>query len=102
MEAIVPINEIEINLVVNENWQQAKQVSCYWFRDNCTCDICHLPISGRHMIDGKLRNSFMFGLMCASCHSIYGDGFGEGQGQLYTHLINGKWLLTFGFCDAPL
>jgi hypothetical protein len=51
------------------------------------------------MIDGKLRNSFEFGLMCASCHNKVGVGFGEGKGQLYTHLTNGQWIMTFGFSE---
>jgi hypothetical protein len=65
MEAISPMNKIEIELMLKENWQQAKSVNCFWWEDHCKCDICHNQIMGRHMIDGKLRNSFISGLMCA-------------------------------------
>ncbi|MEI8048514.1 MAG: hypothetical protein WCI92_14115 [Bacteroidota bacterium] len=99
MEAKAPTNKIEISLVTKENWEKAQEVRCFWWDDNCKCDICKKQLSGRHMIDGKLRNSFEFGLMCASCHNTVGDGFGEGKGQLYTHLIDGQWIMTFGFSE---
>jgi hypothetical protein len=35
--------------------------------------------------------------MCAICFDKHGEGIRWGTGQLYTHLKNGKWLLTAGF-----
>lgn len=97
MEALAPTSRFETALVSNEDWDKAQTTDCYWYQDDNVCDICKQPIIGRHMIDGKLRGSFMWGLMCASCHQSHGDGLGGGHGQLYSHLLNGKWLLTCGF-----
>ena len=52
------------------------------------------------MIDGIRSNFFEFALMCPKCHKNYGDGFGEGKGQLYTKLTNRSWLLTYGFTES--
>ena len=102
MEAIKPQGELEKRLIKKENWKLANDINSYWHEDSCKCDICKSTIGGRHMIDGKLANSFEFALMCPRCHKERGSGFGEGKGQLYTKLINLKWLLTFGFTDHQL
>lgn len=102
MEAKEPKDALERRLIKKENWKIAKSVNCNWQEDNCNCDICKTKITGRHMVDGKLSDSFEFGLMCAQCHNKKGNGFGEGKGQLFTKLLNGKWLMTLGFTDDQM
>lgn len=102
MQATEPKNATEKRLMKKENWKLADIVDAYWMEEECRCDICHNKISGRHMIDGKRSGILEFALMCAQCHSSYGEGFGEGKGQLYTHLVSGKWLQTFGFTEYQL
>ncbi len=92
-----PTSSIEERLMKKENWKLAREFELYWSEDDCVCDICNAKISGRHMIDGIVYNSFEFALMCPFCHYTKGDGFGEGKGQLYTKTNDNQWLLTYGF-----
>ena len=98
----LPQNAIEKRLLKKENWKTATLVECYWHENECSCDFCKSKITGRHLIDGKVRDSYEFGLMCPQCHSAKGEGFGEGKGQLYTRTKNNKWLLTLGFTSEQL
>jgi hypothetical protein len=100
MKAKEPKDSSEKSLMKKENWKLAEAIDCNWHEEDCTCDICHQRITGRHMIDGIRSNFFEFALMCPKCHKNYGDGFGEGKGQLYTKLTNGSWLLTYGFTES--
>ena len=102
MEAIEPKNALEKRLAKKEKWEIATSVNCYWFEDDCICNLCDCKIIGRHMIDGILSNSYEFALMCPDCHRRKGNGFGVGKGQLYTKLKNGKWLQTLGFLDEQI
>ncbi len=63
------------------------------------CDICNTPLAGhRFMIDGNTQpGGCMWACMCARCFQKTGEGIGWGQGQLYTQLENGDWLMTAGF-----
>jgi hypothetical protein len=97
-----PIGPIEIRLMKKEKWKLAEAIQCYWHEDDCYCDFCKAKITGRHLIDGKVRGSFEFGLMCPKCHSAKGEGFGEGKGQLFTRTNNQGWILTFGFTSDQL
>lgn len=102
MRAIKPKNPTEERLMKKEDWRRAATIDNYWFENNCTCDFCHNTITGRHMIDGAVGDGFQFALMCPNCHKIRGNGFGAGKGQLYTKLLDGQWLQTFGFTQDQL
>jgi len=97
-----PQDAFEKRLMKKENWKLANKVECYWHENECSCDLCKKKITGRHLIDGKVGDSFEFALMCPSCHSTKGNGFGEGKGQLFTRTKDKKWLLTFGFTSDQL
>lgn len=97
-----PIGIRGLYLMKKENWTMAHRVECYWFEDECSCDICGKRIIERHMIDGKRAGSSEFALMCAWCHKKEGGLFGDGLGQLYTRMNSNRWLLTFGFTDDQL
>lgn len=97
MAAKEPQNAIEKKLMAQENFEVATKLGRYWHEDKTTCDICKVKITGRHMIDGKLHGVAEFALMCPKCHQAKGSGFGDGKGQLYTKIEQGKWLMTYGF-----
>ncbi len=97
MAAKEPQNAIEKKLMAQENFEVATKLGRYWHEDKTTCDICKIKITGRHMIDGKLHGVAEFALMCPKCHQAKGSGFGDGKGQLYTKIEQGKWLMTYGF-----
>lgn len=60
------------------------------------CDICKSEMSeDRFMIDGSLKGSGDWKIMCSACFSRHGTGIGIGQGQLYRHERRG-WLLVGG------
>jgi hypothetical protein len=102
MQAKEPKDALEKRLMKKENWKLATKVDCYWQQDVCYCDFCKKQITGRHLIDGVLSDSYDFALMCPKCHKDRGDGFGEGKGQLYTRTRSGKWLLSFGFISDQI
>jgi hypothetical protein len=102
MNARKPQNPAEERLMKKEDWQRATIIDSYWCEEDCTCDFCRRKITGRHMIDGVVGDSFQFALMCPQCHKVRGNGFGSGKGQLYTKLSDGQWLQTFGFTQDQL
>jgi hypothetical protein len=96
MEAIKPTTKIEVKLMLKEDWEKAKKQLSFWPENFVTCEVCNKRMRGRHFIHGFIEKNVEFINMCPQCHNDYGNGLGEGKGQLYTRLINGKWLLSFG------
>ena len=47
-----------------------------------SCQICEQPIT-ESFIDGRLRGTGSWAIMCPDCHSDHGIGIGTGRGQLY-------------------
>jgi hypothetical protein len=96
-----PNNAIEEHLMTVEELSLAMRINCYWDETSVAkdyfCDLCNSKIIGRHLIDSKLCDSNTWALMCPTCHTLKGSGFGEGKGQLYTRTVDNKWLLTQGF-----
>ena len=45
------------------------------------CDLCHDDLEDS-FIDGKTKYG-PWGIMCSTCHEIYGCGLGLGLGQKY-------------------
>lgn len=56
------------------------------------CDLSGEPITDT-FIDGAIRNG-SWGLLCPSCHELYGIGLGIGRGQRYGKLSDGRWIKT--------
>jgi hypothetical protein len=48
------------------------------------------------MVDGRFRDSVVWGCMCADCFGFRGEGLGWGVGQLYLRNAEG-WLQVAGF-----
>lgn len=102
MNPVKPTNNREKLYKRKENWEAAEAVDNYWLSGANTCEFCEQPF-GRHMIDGLVKGmGLRFALMCAPCHSFRGSGFGEGKGQLYTRLDDGRFIQTFGFTPVQL
>ena len=49
------------------------------------CEICSVPLKGT-FIDGRVKITGLWAVMCAPCHVIHGIGLGTGKGQLYNIL----------------
>jgi hypothetical protein len=102
----LPVNEIEEQLMTMEDLEIAAKVKCYLNslgnKVDYQCDLCESKIVGRHLIDGKLRYSDMWAIMCPTCFSTKGSWFGIGVGQLYSKTDKDKWLLTCGFTADQL
>lgn len=73
--------------------------SAFYLNPPKRCDICHSPFADkRFMIDGVVTGTGGTGAsMCAKCFAQRGTRIEWGQGQLYTQLKNGYWLMTGGF-----
>jgi len=95
-----PRNDAEIKLMRFENLAVGLQHDDIYFNAPEVCDICKKPLADkRFMIDGNFKpGGCLWGCMCARCFLEVGEGIGWGRGQLYTHLENGEWLMTAGFC----
>ena len=52
-----------------------------WFGEVKDCELCHKPF-GEYFIDGKTVMG-PWGLMCETCHFLFGCGLGQGRGQKY-------------------
>lgn len=60
---------------------------------NCDADACGVPID-KVFIDGRTATG-RWGILCKTCHGIYGVGLGTGRGQKY-ELINNTWVKVEG------
>ncbi len=45
------------------------------------CQICYNPIIDK-FVHGKTKHGYLAS-MCPICHSVYGQGIGEGRGEEY-------------------
>jgi len=69
----------------NKIWSGAKPI----------CDLCQRDLSDEGaFVNGRLLGSRQWGLMCLSCFSDEGAGFGEGNGQLYLLNFSDDWILV--------
>jgi len=60
-------------------------------------ELCGCLLSNeKYMVDGKVKNSFGWAIMCPDCAAFCGEGVGWGTGQLYLRDDSG-WLLVGGF-----
>lgn len=63
-----------------------------------TCDLCGQSFAKRaFFVDGRLRNSLMWANMCSGCFLQRGEGLGYGDGQLFAHMTDGRWLCVAGW-----
>jgi hypothetical protein len=53
-----------------------------WLSPREACDLCHIDISDKPFVDGKLVGG-PWALMCEACHRQFGIGLGTGRGQRY-------------------
>jgi hypothetical protein len=61
------------------------------------CNLCGCLLSEeKYMVDGRIRETSVWGRMCADCFSFRGEGLGWGAGQLYLRQ-GGDWLQVAGF-----
>ncbi|TFW00635.1 hypothetical protein E4K72_15215 [Oxalobacteraceae bacterium OM1] len=64
------------------------------------CGECGCALADRGIaIDGRLRDSFMWGNFCAACYARVGSGIGVGHGQVYARQPNGDWRQIAGFSE---
>lgn len=62
------------------------------------CGLCDVELDQCGlMVDGRLKGSLMWGNLCARCFAVYGEGLGDGAGQLYARQPDGRWRLVAGF-----
>lgn len=68
-----------------------------------SCDYCHRSLSNSiFFVDGKVKDSFQWGNMCAECFFTYGEAIRWGAGQLYQQVGSNEWLMVGGFpTDEP-
>ncbi|MFV0516765.1 MAG: endonuclease NucS domain-containing protein [Aminipila sp.] len=69
----------------------------YYINSPLECELCGCLLSDeKYMVDGKVKNSFGWAIMCPDCAAFCGEGVGWGTGQLYLRDDSG-WLLVGGF-----
>lgn len=67
----------------------------YWRSEPpMNCDICKGKING-DFIDGKTIDG-PWAILCPTCHTIHGIGFGTGRGQQYTRIEGNLFQKTNG------
>jgi hypothetical protein len=56
-----------------------------WMSNYDECDICHGPIKNKvdFFVDGQIKGSSCWALMCPQCFKKYGVGIKYGIGQKY-------------------
>lgn len=59
------------------------------------CDICHSPLT-QVFVDGRLRNSTQWAMMCPECFMDLGVALGTGFGQRYELNSHNEWVKTGG------
>lgn len=94
-----PRDEFEILLESNESFQHEDEI--FFLDPPDECDLCGVSFKDRrYMVDTSLAKVQMnnhWGCVCAGCFFEYKLEIGWGKAQLYTHLENGKWILTAGY-----
>lgn len=55
------------------------------------CQLCNCAIVNL-FIDGRVKGQSSWACMCNVCHSINGVGLGDGKGQKFEKLPDGRWL----------
>jgi hypothetical protein len=49
------------------------------------CDLCGKNLRPFvYFVDGRIKNSGHWALLCPLCHVVHGTGLGTGQGQMYS------------------
>lgn len=78
---------------------KGKKLEEYYVNASQECDLCGCLLSDeKYMVDGRVKNSPAWAMMCPDCAVFCGAGIGWGMGQLYVRDDNG-WLLVGGFQD---
>lgn len=96
--AVSPQDEVEQALAatVDPAKVDARRPQFAYGVDQCgLCDV-ELDRCG-FMVDGRLKGSLMWSNLCARCFAVYGEGLGDGAGQLYAKQRDGRWRLVAGF-----
>jgi hypothetical protein len=97
-EPVTSTDPIEMSLDSISNLEEGYARKRFGYYSRSKCSICGCDMSDKkYFIDGKIKDVNGWALMCAICFDKHGEGIRWGTGQLYTHLLNGKWLLTAGF-----
>jgi hypothetical protein len=48
------------------------------------CDLCDVDLEAcNYFVDGRIKNSYTWAMMCPICHKFEGVGLGTGRGQKY-------------------
>jgi len=67
----------------------------YWTGDAPEqCDVCHVKLFST-FVDGRTSGG-QWAFMCDRDHRLHGVGLGEGKGQKYQKLADGRWLKVGG------
>lgn len=78
--------------------EQGRRLEMTWAGEPDACGGCGADLTKRQFfVDGRLRDSLMWGCLCAECFSEQGEGIGWGDGQLYKRQADGDWRLVGGF-----
>jgi len=94
-----PADESERELQEHEDLEQGMRRGEKFYNPPEECDYCHQSLADRRFfVDGMTRRGgMMWGFMCSDCFSRMGVGVAYGEGQLYTQMDDGSWLMTGGF-----
>lgn len=65
-----------------------------WMGSTPKCDLCQKE-DLTHFVDGKTQYG-PWAMMCLTCHKRRGLGLGTGQGQLYEHRGENKYVKIKG------
>ncbi len=95
---VTPCDESERILADRADFEGGEHRGQHNINPPGACDLCGRSLSSRaFLVDGRLRDSIMWATMCSGCFLQRGDGLGYGQGQLFAHLADGRWLLVAGW-----
>lgn len=65
------------------------------------CGLCGRDLMTRSLfVDGKLKESAGWSIMCPECFTENGEGLEWGKGQLYQRTEDGDWLCVAGWSDS--
>jgi len=91
-----PQDEFELRLIVHENLLPEEEI--FFAGPSHSCDLCGTSFDNKRlMLDACLDGAKnAWGCICSRCFYTHALKTGPGKGQVYTHLMNGEWLLTAG------
>jgi hypothetical protein len=97
-DCVAPCDESERLLMARADFEGGDYFGKTYKAPPAQCDLCGRSFSTRALfVDGRLHNSLMWANMCSGCFLQRGEGLGYGQGQLFAHMTDGRWLLVAGW-----